>query len=469
MTIAKTQPNIVFLLTDDQRFNTIRALGNPHIHTPHMDALVKAGTTFTHAHIPGGTSGAVCMPSRAMLNTGRTLFHLQRAGDEIPADHATLGETFRKHGYRTFGAGKWHNGKAAYHRSFSEGAEIFFGGMADHWNVPAYDFDPTGRYDKTCLIVEDPFHSNATKARSCDHIHSGRHSTDVIVEAVIRFIDHQSGDAPFLAYTAFLAPHDPRTMPAKYLALYDPDTIPVPENFMDTHPFDNGELKVRDELLAAFPRTPAEVRRHLAEYYAMISHLDDRIGDIVNAVRRKGLLDNTIFVLAGDNGLALGQHGLFGKQSLYEHSTRVPLILAGPGVPRDVRSRELVYLLDIFPTLCSLSSVPIPETVEGRSLVPVMRGQEPGRGALYLAYTDKHRGVRTDRFKLIDYVVNGRRTMTQLFDLAEDPLELKNRAGDPALKDQEAALRRELIRLRDAWNDLDSPWGKTFWEGHART
>src|SRR5690625_1925352 len=110
------KPNILFLFTDDQRFDTIRALGNNVIHTPNMDRLVARGTTFTHAHIPSATVGAVCMPSRGMLMTGRTLFHLQDAAQHIPPEHTTLGEALRANGYRTFGCGKWHNGRPAFHR-----------------------------------------------------------------------------------------------------------------------------------------------------------------------------------------------------------------------------------------------------------------------------------------------------------------------------------------------------------------
>jgi arylsulfatase A-like enzyme len=455
-----TKPNVIFLFTDDQRFDALGAVGNLHIATPNMDWLAAQGALFTHAHIPGGTSGAVCMPSRAMVHTGRTLFHITGAGEEIDPAHTTLAEAFRGAGYRTFGVGKWHNGPAAFHRGFTDGAEIFFGGMADHWNVPVYHFDPTGRYDTTCLYVDNPWGSNATTARRCDHIHAGRHSTDIIADAAIRFIE-EAGDAPYFAYTAFLAPHDPRTMPPQYLAMYNPERLPLPENFLGGHPFDNGDLHVRDEELAPFPRTPEAVRRHLADYYAMISHLDARIGDIIDAVRRRGQLEHTIFVLAGDNGLALGQHGLFGKQSLYEHSTRVPLIFAGPGVPRGTSSDALVYLLDIFPTLCGLAGVPVPESVEGRNVLA-----DPAREALYLAYVHLHRGVRTDRHKLIEYVVNGRRT-TQLFDLHADPWETRNLAADAAHAPTLATLRRTLCSLRDAWDDPASPWGQTFWAGYG--
>jgi arylsulfatase A-like enzyme len=200
----------------------------------------------------------------------------------------------------------------------------------------------------------------------------------------------------------------------------------------------------------------------------MISHLDARLGDLLTALRKNELLENTIVVMAGDNGLALGQHGLFGKQSLYEHSTRVPLVFSGPGVPVGARSRALVYLLDIFPTLCDLAGLETPDTVEGVSLVPALQAPEAlVRNSLYLAYTDKHRGVRTDRYKLIEYVVRGRHTMTQLFDLAEDPAEVRNLATDPAYADLLGELRTELFRLREAWDDQASSWGKTFWQGYG--
>ncbi|MFA6110160.1 MAG: sulfatase-like hydrolase/transferase [Candidatus Latescibacterota bacterium] len=457
-------PNVVFLLTDDQRFDTIHALGNRVIRTPNLDRLVRRGTAFTQACIPGGTSGAVCMPSRAMLHTGRTLFRLRGAGEEIPTSHTTLGEAFGAAGYATFGTGKWHNGPASFARSFADGAEIFFGGMADHWNVPAYDFDPTGRYDRRCRYVENPWGSNQVKERTCDHIHAGRHSTDVISEAAVDFVRRAPGDRPFLAYVSFLAPHDPRTTPPEFLDWYRPEEMPLPPNFLGGHPFDNGELHVRDELLAGFPRTPDEVRRHLAEYCAMISHLDDRIGRIVAAVRDRGWLENTLFVLAGDNGLALGQHGLMGKQSLYDHSIRVPLVFAGPGAPRGVRVEAQAYLLDVFPTLCDLCGVPVPRSVEGRSLAGVLQG-EAGRDVLYLAYTDKHRGVRDGRWKLIEYVVEGRHTATQLFDLKHDPWEMHNLAAERRHRAVLLRLRRELVRLRDEWGDRRSPWGRTFWQG----
>ena len=367
-------PNILFFFTDDQRFDTLAALGNPHILTPNMDRLAARGTAFTHAHIPGGTSGAVCMPSRAMLHTGRTLFHIDGAGQKIPQDHAMLGEHLRAQGYRTYGSGKWHNGRDSFARSFSEGAEIFFGGMTDHWNVPAYDYDPAGRYDGKCPQVREPFSSKEETYRECDHIKAGTHSSDLIADAAVGHLAGLGGGEPFFMYLSFLAPHDPRVMPAKYREMYREEDVPLPENFMAQHPFDIGVHQIRDEVLADYPRKEGETREHLVDYYAMITHLDDQIGRVLDALEASGRAEETIVVLAGDNGLAVGRHGLFGKQNLYDHSVRVPLLMAGPGVPEGARCDAFAYLFDIFPTLCELAGTETPASVEGTSLVRAMRG-----------------------------------------------------------------------------------------------
>ncbi|MFP4028685.1 MAG: sulfatase-like hydrolase/transferase [Candidatus Brocadiia bacterium] len=464
--MSDSQPNVLFLFTDDQRFDTIHGLGCGAIQTPNIDQLVQRGTAFTRAHIPCGTSAAVCMPSRAMLMSGRTLFHLEGAGNTIPEEHTTLGEAFRAAGYETFGTGKWHNGREAYHRSFSDGDEIFFGGMSDHWNVPAYHYDPSGRYDSKIPVCPNPGRSNELNWRNCDHINAGTHSSEMLADATIDFLNRHDPNNPFMSYTSFLAPHDPRTMPDKYHEMYEPDEIQLPPNFAGAHPFDNGELHIRDEMLAGFPRTPEETRRHIAEYYAMISHLDAQIGRILTALDENGLTDDTIVVLAGDNGLAVGRHGLFGKQNLYDHSVRVPLIFAGPGIVENQRSESFAYLLDVFPTLCDLTGIDIPESVEGRSLRSALQDpRKQVREKLFFAYTDCQRGLRDQRYKLIQYVVDGRHNMTQLFDLREDPWELNNLATNANYAEKRDELRGMLSEYSKRWDDTDSSWGKTFWDG----
>ena len=462
----RDRPNIVLLFTDDQRFDTIGALGYDEVATPNIDRLVARGTAFTNAYIMGGSCGAVCMPSRAMLMTGRTLYHLEDQGQSIPEEHVLLGEALQDAGYHTFGTGKWHNGPRAYARSFTDGAEIFFGGMDDHWNVPACDFDPTGRYGNAKPFIRTPFTDNELSHRHVDHITPGKHSSELFSDATIAFLEGYQEDAPFFTYVAFMAPHDPRTMPREFLEMYDPGAVTLPASYMPEHPFDNGELSVRDELLEAFPRTPAAIRQHNAEYYAMITHLDAQIGRILDTLDARGWTDNTLVVLAGDNGLAIGRHGLMGKQNMYDHSLHVPLIMAGPGIPRGETRDALTYLLDIYPTLCDLIDIPTPTTVEGQSLVPMLGdAQVRSRETLLFAYRGLQRAVRDDRYKLVEYVVDGERT-TQLFDLVEDPWELRNLATRPLYQPKLAELRRAL-RTWQALGDDQPGQGADFWGGYG--
>ncbi|MCL4834440.1 MAG: sulfatase-like hydrolase/transferase [Caldilineaceae bacterium] len=456
-----SRPNILIFFTDDQRFDTIRALGNDAIHTPNMDRLVARGTTFCKGYIPGGSSGAVCMPSRAMLMTGRYLYRLEGEGQGIPAEHLMLPEYLRGQGYTTFGTGKWHNGPAAFARCFSDGGEIFFGGMDDHWNVPACHFDPTGRYPDTRPHPIDFGPTQPIIQKRWDHITPGKHSSELFAETAIDFLRGHTSDDPFLLYVAFMAPHDPRTMPAEYRGMYDPEAIDLPENFLLEHPFDNGDLYTRDELLAAHPRNPAEIRRHLADYYGMISHLDAQIGRVLDALEESGHGEDTLIVFAGDNGLALGRHGLMGKQNLYDHSVHVPLIFAGPGVPAGQQTDARAFLLDIYPTLCDLLGLPTPPSVDGQSLVPAIHSDGPGRDSLYFAYQDIQRALLGERYKLIEYCT-GEERHTQLFDTQADPLEMHDLSGLPEYASELASLRQAMQRARLVHNDVQEQ-GQRFW------
>ena len=219
--------NIGIILLGVGASMTAHALGNDVIQTPHMDELVRRGTSFTRAHIPGGTLGAVCMPSRAMLNSGRTLFHLSGEGQDIPAEHITLGECLRGAGYHTHGVGKWHNGPDSYARSFCSGADIFFGGMWDHWNVPVCDYNPNGQYEHRIHFTPNFSASGASMLVRADRINAGVHSTDLLSGDAVRFIQSYNEEKPFFLYLSFLAPHDPRTMPEEFKHMYKAEDIPA--------------------------------------------------------------------------------------------------------------------------------------------------------------------------------------------------------------------------------------------------
>ncbi len=455
-------PNVLILFADDQRFNTINALNNKEIKTPNLDKLVQSGTVFTHAHIQGGTCGAVCMASRAMLNTGRSLFKLDDLGQGVPQEHTLMGEFFKANGYETFGTGKWHNGKKAFNRSFEQGDSIFFGGMHDHWAVPFYHYDPTGEYNHVIRKCVDQNYSNQVKKTAGQYMRAGEHSTDVIAESLLNFLD-QKHDKPFFAYTSFLAPHDPRTMPEEFLEMYNPEEIELPPNFMNYHFIEYDNWNCRDEVLAPYPRTLKNTQQHIAEYYAMISHLDYRIGSILDKLEEIGQKDNTIIIYAGDNGLALGQHGLFGKQSLYDHSVRVPLIFSGAGIKEAIQTDALVYLFDIFPTLCELLGKDIPKSVTGQSFLPCLRGEkQASRDELYLMYTDKIRALTKDGFKYIEHRYQGV-TTRQLFDLNEDPHEMSNLVLNPNYQDKLSDMQKKLKQQSEESNELNHQLGKNYW------
>lgn len=428
------KPNVLILLADDQRADAIAALGNKGLRTPHLDRLVGEGTTFTRAYCMGSDQGAVCVPSRAMLLSGRTLFRVR----EDLAGQPTWPESFATAGYTTFLTGKWHNGDESALRAFQQGKAVFLGGMGDPYRLPLQDI--------------------STSHTFVNHRTSGEHSVKLFADAAVEFLRDRPGDRPFLCYVAFNLPHDPRKAPPAYHERHRADLPPAPANFLPQHPFDNGATLIRDECLAPWPRTPAIVRRNLADYYACIEFLDDQIGRILDALRATGQYDNTLIVFASDHGLAIGSHGLFGKQNLYEHSMRAPLILAGPGVPRGRRSDAMTYLLDVFPTLGSLAGVPAPEGSEGLSLAPVLAGAtRTRRDSIFTAYGNSQRAIRDDRWKLIVYP---RINKTQLFDLRGDPDERHDLADDPAHAAEVARLTALLRRRQGESNDqqpLSSP------------
>lgn len=230
-------------------------------------------------------------------------------------------------------------------------------------------------------------------------------------------------------YLAFGNPHDPRVVQKEYRDQYDEQNLPLPKNYLPLHPFDNGEMTVRDEQLASWPRSEQEIRRHLADYYGVMTYLDMQIGRVVETLKEIGEYENTIIIFSSDHGLAIGSHGLMGKQNLYEHSMKAPLIFLGPGI-RKGRSDALVYLFDLYPTLCELIGAGIPGGIDGRSFASIIQGQASrAREAVFLAYKSVQRAVRQGDWKLIRYPhIN----YTQLFHLRQDPHELYNLADSEA-------------------------------------
>ncbi|HMR19801.1 MAG TPA: sulfatase-like hydrolase/transferase, partial [Sphingobacterium sp.] len=346
----------------------------------------------------------------------------------------------------------------SYVRAFPAGDEIMFGGMpASQWEIPLNYFRADGQYTQECIV---PVENNPALPRIGDHVYKGRHSSEIFADAAIKFLKSPEAKNPFFLYIAFTMPHDPRQVPQEYYDKYDMANISVPPNFMPQHPFVNGHMKGRDEILLGFPRKPAEVKSEIRDYYASITHLDAQIGGIIEALQKSDQYENTIIIFASDNGLAVGQHGLMGKQNLYEHSIGVPMIWSGKGIPKNKTVKGHVYLNEIYPTLCEIIGAEKPASVQTRSLLPnLLDSEKEAHDMLFFAFRDLHRAVSDRKYKLIEYHVRGIRT-TQLFDLETDPWEQNNLADDPAYTSVKDRLRKALLDHRHQAKDAGSP----FWE-----
>lgn len=391
------RPNVLFLFTDDQRADTIHALGNPLIQTPNLDALARSGFAFRNAYCMGGDRPAVCLPSRTMMLSGRSLFHIKQATPAAP----NFPRAFNDAGYVTYHHGKRGNTAQAIQALFQ-----------------------TNRYLK-----------NDEAERK-----SGRPGKE-IADAAVEFLGSRPKDRPFFMYLAFGNPHDPRVVIDEDRRRYDEATMPLPPNFLPEHPFDNGELKIRDEALCPWPRTPAMIRKELTDYYGVITHMDRQIGRILDALKAAGEFENTLIVFSSDHGLAMGSHGLLGKQNVYEAGMKAPLIFAGPGIPRG-ESQAFAYLHDIFPTVCHIAGLDVPGGLDGRSLAPVISGKQAAvRDRVFLAYRDVQRSIRVGDWKLIHYPKIDR---IQLFDLKSDPHEVRDLSPLPEHAPRIADLRTQL-------------------------
>ncbi len=423
----KAKPNILFFFADDQRADTINALGNKTIITPNIDQLVREGTAFERAYIMGGNQGAVCVPSRAMMLSGKSLFRISEQLKGV----VTWPMALRDAGYETFATGKWHNGQPALAASFPKAKSIYLGGMSNQFNTPVADVGTEGKM----INLKSP----------------NEHCSEIFANEAIEFLQKAPKEKPFAAYIAFKSPHDPRQAPKKFLDMYNPKDIPLPANYLPEHPFNNGELLIRDERLEKWPRSKSAIQQHLAEYYAIITHEDEQIGRVIQALKDTGRFENTIIIFAADNGLAIGSHGLMGKQSVYEHSVKIPLVIAGPGIGRNKRSQAMCYNFDLYPTFCEAAGAKIPASVEGKSLWPVLKSaKETHREEIFSAYRGLMRGLRDDRYKLI---VNIAVNKTQLFDLQNDPDEMKDLADDASQKPRLEAMIAKLKTLQGTWAD----------------
>ncbi len=441
------KPNILFIFADDQTYLGVHALGNDEVITPNLDKLANSGITFTHTYNMGGWNGAVCVASRAMMNTGRFIWRAKKSEKNYPAmkESGQFWSLMMKNaGYDTYMTGKWHVKQDA--NSIFGTAKDIRPGMPK--SVPEAYNRPLSPGDTTWL----PWHK-----KYGGFWEGGKHWSEVVGDNAVEFLDSaKKSDNPFFMYIAFNAPHDPRQSPKKYVDMYPLENVAVPKSFLPLYPYKDdigcGE-GLRDEKLAPFPRTEYSIKVHRQEYYAIITHMDDQIGRIITHLKETGQDKNTYIIFSADHGLSIGHHGLVGKQNMFDHSMRVPLIIVGPDIPENQKRDMQIYLQDIMATSLDLAGIEKPEYVEFNSFMPLINNEisDSPYPEIYGAYINFQRMVRTDKFKLIVYP---KAKKILLFDMINDKEEMNDLADNADY----AEVKQELIdRLRNQQKMMDDP------------
>jgi len=405
---------VLILVSDDQRADSIGAYGNTIIETPNLDRLAREGSLF-HRAVCGNP---ICTPSRAEIMTGCSGFQngVVDFGGKIDPSLTRWATAMGNAGYQTWYVGKWHNNGAPHDHGYQATAGWYRGGGGKWWK------DQTDHHGRPVTGYRGwIFHSD--KGEKLPDLGVGL-TGDIsakFADAAIEVIERPRKQ-PFFLHVNFTAPHDPLHMPTGLEGKYKPREIPLPRNFRSQHPFDHGNFMGRDEVLLPFPRTKKDVQADLAVYYSVVDHMDQQIGRIFAALKSSNQWDNTLVIFTSDHGLAMGSHGLRGKQNMYEHTINVPMIIRGPKVPANRKFDAQMYLRDMYPTVCELTGVPIPKSVTAKSVVPVLNGKAQRVHEFTYCYFRKfQRMIRTDRWKLIHYPEVGK---WQLFDLTNDPKEI---------------------------------------------
>jgi arylsulfatase A-like enzyme len=478
--VSAKRPNILFILADDQSPWDLQIYNKQSVlDTPVLDQLAKDGMVFDGAYHMGAWAGGVCTPSRHMIMSGRSVWHIPDQGKNRRNPHAgnpqlvppnmaefTMGAVFNRAGYATMRTCKVGN-------SFRAANEKF-----------------TVRKERTNRGATDENGSAWHAQQVLDYLNNREAQTE---------------SKPFLIYFGFSHPHDPRMgnseLLKKYGAVNHTDKINVPAiqqrtpalplNYLGAHPFHHGHPGLRDEVKVSGvweKRDPNTMRNELGREFACSENIDRQVGRVLDKLKQMGELDNTYVIYTADHGMAIGRHGLQGKQNLYEHTWRVPFIVSGPGIKPGTRAQGNIYLLDILATFCDLANITPPKMNEGTSFLPVLTGtQQTIRDVLYGVYCGGTkpgmRCVRQGDWKLIKYdVLDGTVQKTQLFNLADNPLELlaehhtqdlialvgnkpnsqqRNLADDPRyadqLKEMELLLLQEQQRLDDPYRLWNQP------------
>jgi arylsulfatase A-like enzyme len=461
---ADTRPNVLFLAIDDQNDWIGCMGGHPQVKTPHIDALAGRGTLFTNAHC----QAPLCNPSRASLLTGLRpsstgIYGLAPGIREVAQtkQHVTLPETFTKSGWHTFTCGKiYHDGTI---RPEDRPREFNVWGPAP----------PIGRRKEPfAKLPGEPRHPSMDwgphPQREEDH------GDWQIAQAAVNAIQSAPTDKPFFIAAGFRLPHVPCFAPQPWFDLYPDAELKMPPVKED----DRSDLpKFADFLHWKLPeprlstlRRSEEWRPLVRAYLASVSFMDAQLGRVIEALDKSGRADNTIIVVWSDHGWHLGEKLITGKNTLWDRSTRVPLIFAGPGVTKGAACKRPVELLDVFPTLLELAALPARADLEGHSLAPHLKdANAPRQRPAVTTHNQGNHAVRTEEWRYIRYADGSE----ELYDVKADPHEWANLAGDP----KRAAVKKDLAGWlpkvdkppvpgsRNRVLTYDRATGEAVWEG----
>ena len=451
-----SNPNIVFIMTDDQRQDSMSAYGNKILRTPNMDRIAAEGIRFTEMFV----TNALCAPSRVSFLTG-LYSHAHGVvtngdgpqfynGPGIREDQRTFVQRLREAGYHTGLVGKWHL------KSMPTGF--------DEWVI----FPWQGEYNDPDLI------SKGT------HLRMRGHADDVVGDQALEFLKHRPANRPFCLLYHFKSPHR-NWIPAKrHERAFEDIEIPLPKTFEEKLEGKPQAVRAADMALADLPdyrdRVPADLPREerkrrnyelmVKNYYRVLLSVDENVGRVLDFLDKNGLRENTIVVYTSDNGFFLGEHGLYDKRLMYEPSIRVPMVIRYPPKIRaaSVDRTHMVLNVDVAPTLLQLAGVPVPLGLHGRSMLPLLFGANvPWRDAFLYEYFEypaghcarKNRGVRTERWKLIHFFEQPEEW--ELYDLKEDPEETMNLAANRAHTKTISTLKARMAELRRELGDADPP------------
>jgi N-acetylglucosamine-6-sulfatase len=460
--------NVIYILTDDQRYDEMGFL-NPVISTPNMDKLAQEGVHFANSFV----TTSLCSPSRATILTGLYMHNHGVVDNNAAPKEGTVffPEYLQEAGYETALVGKWHMGEhASANRKLDDPQPGF-----DHW----VSFAGQGEY----YPVMKNGKPNKINVNG-NHVNQQGYITDELTDYALDWLNKReatsNSEKPFFLYLSHKAVHANFAPAKRHEKQYEGKKIPVPASQADTEENYKGKpLWVKNQRNSwhgvDFPyHSSLDVQDYKMEYHRALSAVDDSIGRLLEWLEESGQADNTIVMLMGDNGFMFGEHGLIDKRNAYEESMRVPLLAYGPGLKTNHRVEQIVANIDIAPTILDIAGIESPDYFEGRSFYPLAKGEavEEWRDELLYEYywefnypsTPTTFALRTDNYKFVTY--HGIWDLEELYNIKDDPREMKNLIYDPDYLGVVAELRERLFaQLSNSSGQLVVPYTERFSSG----